>query len=126
MGSLKMLNPTVRATAAISSKVRELPRIFSAFSRLPAPSWIEAKGAPPWPAKAAKADTSIIMGKVTPTPVSAMSPTADVDSVHNSIKQIEDLSRYRRYRQFQHQRADGGIGQAFFVTGLRQGNSLLF
>ena len=58
--------------------------------------------------------------------VSHLRDVADVDSVHNIIKHIDDLSRYRRYRQFQHQRADGGIGQAFFVTGLRQGNSLLF
>lgn len=76
MGSLKALKPTVSTAAVISSRARELPRIRSAWSFFPAPSWMAASGAPPCPAKAAKADTSVMMGKVTPTPVSARSPTS--------------------------------------------------
>ena len=75
-GSWKAEKPTVSTAAAISSRVTELPRIRWASTRRLAPSWIAARGAPPCPAKAAKADTSVMMGKVIPTPVRATSPTS--------------------------------------------------
>ncbi len=71
---LKMLKMTVSVTDSTRSMEKQLPRIFSAPSRLPAPSWMEASGAPPIPANAAKAETSRMMGNVTPTPVSASAP----------------------------------------------------
>ena len=71
-----MLKPTVSSREAASRRIRELPRIRSASSLRPAPRRMDARGAPPCPAKAAKADTRVIMGKVTPTPVRAVLPTS--------------------------------------------------
>ena len=56
MGRLKAEKVTVSTAAVHSSMVRELPRIRSAPSRSPAPRRMEARGAPPAPKKAAKAD----------------------------------------------------------------------
>ena len=47
----------------------------SAPFRSPAPRRMDAKGAPPMPAKAEKAEIRVRMGKVTPTPVRAVFPT---------------------------------------------------
>ena len=69
-----MLNPTVKTTAAHSSMVRELPRMRCASTLRFAPSWMAARGAPPCPAKAAKAEIRVMIGNVTPTPVRATSP----------------------------------------------------
>ena len=70
-GSLMM----VKRVVIRSSRVVELPSIFSAPSRSPAPRRMEASGAPPIPAKAVKAEISIRIGKVTPSPVRAVRPT---------------------------------------------------
>ena len=75
-GSLIMENTVVSTAAKISSKVVELPKIFSAPSRSPAPRRMEARGAPPMPAKAVKAEMSMRMGKVMPRPVRAVRPTS--------------------------------------------------
>ena len=75
-GSLTMENRVVRTAARQSSRVAEFPKISSAPSRSPAPRWMEARGAPPMPAKAVKAEISIRMGKVTPRPVRAVRPTS--------------------------------------------------
>ena len=75
-GSLMMEKTVVSRAAKISSRVAEVPRIFSAPSRSPAPRRMEARGAPPMPAKAVKAEISIRMGKVTPRPVRAVRPTS--------------------------------------------------
>ena len=77
-GSLTRENTAVSRAASISSRAVELPRIFSAPSRSPAPRRMEAKGAPPMPAKAVKAEMSIRMGKVTPSPVRAARPTSGI------------------------------------------------
>ena len=71
-----MENTIVSTTEVHKSMVVELPRIFSAPFRSPAPNRMEARGAPPWPAKAAKADTSMMMGNVMPRPVRAVLPTS--------------------------------------------------
>ena len=52
--------------------------------------------------------------------VAYLGDVADIDAVHNVIQHVDDLGRHSGYRQFQHQRADGGLGQAFFVAGLCQ------
>ena len=49
--------------------------IFSAVGLSCLPIYILALGAPPIPTKHAKADTIIIIGKQTPTPVRAVAPT---------------------------------------------------
>ena len=67
-------NTTVSTAEAHRSRVTELPRMRSAPSRSPAPRRMEARGAPPWPAKAAKAEIRVMMGKVTPRPVRAVPP----------------------------------------------------
>ena len=77
-GRFVRLKTTVSTAAKQSSIVKQLPRIFSAPSRLPAPSWMEASGAPPMPANAANAETSRMMGSVTPTPVSASAPVPGI------------------------------------------------
>lgn len=58
--------------------VKDPPRIFSLESRSPLPKNIEALGAPPVAAKAAKAETRIIIGIHTPTPVRAKDPTSGI------------------------------------------------
>ena len=51
--------------------VKQPPRVFSAPSRSPLPMKMDARGAPPELTKAAKADTTMIRGMHTPTPVRA-------------------------------------------------------
>ena len=71
---MKIKNTVVSTTAKrVSSRVL-VPRIFSAFSFLPAPICMLASGAAPIPTKAAKAEMIIKMGNVTPRPVSANAP----------------------------------------------------
>ena len=74
-GSAKLRNTAVSTTAVISSRVKLLPMIFREPSRSPRPSWMEARGAPPMPTRAAKAEIIMIMGRQTPTPVRARAPT---------------------------------------------------
>ena len=59
-------------------RVKQLPSVFSADSASPFPMKMEALGAPPYPANAAKAVTIIIKGIHTPTPVKAASPTSGI------------------------------------------------
>ena len=54
--------------------VKQLPRVRSADSLSPFPIKIEALGAPPFPTRAAKAETIMMRGMHTPTPVSASAP----------------------------------------------------
>ena len=56
----------------------ELPIISSARSLLPRPLAIEQRGAPPIPKRFAKAITIVIIGKVTPTPVSAILEPSEI------------------------------------------------
>ena len=59
----------------MSSIVRQLPMMRSDLSLSPAPSAIEARGAPPMAMREAKAEMIIMIGRHTPTPVSASLPT---------------------------------------------------
>ena len=59
----------------MSSIVRQLPMMRSDFPRSPAPSAIEARGAPPMAMSEAKAAMTMMIGRHTPTPVSASLPT---------------------------------------------------
>jgi len=74
IGRLKKYITTVRITDMISWVVKQFPRIFSALALSPLPMRIEARGAPPFPTSAAKADIIIIRGMQIPTPVSAREP----------------------------------------------------
>ena len=67
--------PTVKTRAMVTSMDTALPRMASAPFRSPAPRRMDARGAPPMPAKAEKAEIRVRMGKVTPTPVRAVFPT---------------------------------------------------
>lgn len=119
-GVLKMLKMTVSVTDSTRSMEKQLPRIFSAPSRLPAPSWMEASGAPPIPANAAKAETSRMMGNVTPTPVSASAPgagdVADVDPVHDIVQHVDELRGNGRQGKTEHQLANGLCAQRFVLV----------
>lgn len=53
-----------------------VPRMRSAFLKLPRPSSMEARGAPPAPISEAKAVTAGRIGKQMPTPVIAALPTS--------------------------------------------------
>ena len=57
---------------------KQLPNIFSAVSLSFFPIKMDALGAPPELIKAAKAETIIINGKQTPTPVKAKSPISSI------------------------------------------------
>ena len=61
-----------------NSKKVEFPRIFSARLLSLCPIAIAANGAPPPLANPANADTIVMTGKVTPTPVSAAAPTPGI------------------------------------------------
>ena len=58
--------------------VVQFPSIFSADSLSPFPIIIEERGAPPILIRAAKADTTMIMGMVTPMAVRAVAPTSGI------------------------------------------------
>ena len=89
----KGLNPMVKASSEMmsamktmadhsTSKIAEMmiwtvkqpPRIFSAESISSFPIKIDALGAPPDPTRAAKAETTMMIGRQTPTPVRARLP----------------------------------------------------
>ena len=57
---------------------KEFPKICSARLCSPFPREMAAKGAPPAPTKELKAEISVRMGKVTPTPVRARCPTSGI------------------------------------------------
>ena len=74
----KSRNTAVSATASASIRSKQLPSVRSASSRSPLPSRMEARGAPPMPASAAKAEIARMAGSVTPTPVSAVAPMSGI------------------------------------------------
>ena len=75
---LQISKTAVSAAATASSKVKQPAMVRSAFSFWPLPMKMDARGAPPPPASAAKADTIIMSGIHTPTPVSARLPTSGI------------------------------------------------
>ena len=68
----------VKTIEIIICKVKQLPNIFSAVSLSFLPINIEARGAPPLLINAANAETIIIKGRQTPTPVKAKSPISSI------------------------------------------------
>ena len=44
----------------------------------PSPMAMAARGPPPWPPRAARAEMNMMMGKQTPSPVRAISPSAPI------------------------------------------------
>ena len=75
MGRANTRNTTVSTRETITSMAKQLPIIRSASPLFPRPSSMEARGAPPMASNAANAEITIMMGKQTPTPVSASFPT---------------------------------------------------
>ena len=71
-----------RSSTAVSTmempicSVKQPPSVFSALSISLRPMKIDARGAPPEAVKHAKADTIRMIGRHTPTPVSARLPTS--------------------------------------------------
>ena len=59
----------------MTCKVKQLPSVFSADSWSFLPIKMEARGAPPVLTKAANAETIRMIGRHTPTPVSARLPS---------------------------------------------------
>ena len=64
----------VKTAATARRAEKQLPSIFSAVFLSPLPIKMLALGAPPMPTRYAKAETIIIIGKHTPTPVRAVAP----------------------------------------------------
>ena len=83
---------------------------------------MEARGAPPEATSAANADTIMMIGMHTPTPVSARLPTsgnvADVDAVHDVIEHVDELGDDRRHGQPHEQFADRFRAQKRLIFGL--------
>ena len=77
-GRLTSCSTTVSTTAIAIRQAVLAPRMRSAFPKLPRPSSIEARGAPPEPISWAKAVTASRMGKQMPMPVIAASPTSGI------------------------------------------------
>ena len=71
-------NAAVNTAETISCIVKQLPSVRSADSISPRPMKMEARGAPPLLMSAAKAETIMISGMHTPTPVSAIAPTSGI------------------------------------------------
>ena len=61
-----------------TSATAQLPIITSAPSLSFAPMRIAARGAPPMPIRELNADISMMIGNVTPTPVSAAAPISGI------------------------------------------------
>ena len=66
---------TVSTRETAICREKQLPNVFSADSLSPRPMKMVARGAPPFPTRAAKADTIMMRGMQTPTPVRAMAPS---------------------------------------------------
>ena len=77
-GVLKESSTAGRTIEKAISIKNALVRILLAFSLLPLPSSMAARGAPPLPANEAKADTISSIGMHSPSPVSAIAPTSGI------------------------------------------------
>ena len=69
---------TVKIREMMICMVKQFPRVCSAFEVSFLPIKMLALGAPPFPTRAAKADTTIISGIQTPTPVRARAPSSGI------------------------------------------------
>ena len=75
MGSFTARKNTVTITDRVTNRAVELPRMALAWSSLPSPMRTTAREPPPMPTRAEMAETNMITGKHTPSPVRARSPT---------------------------------------------------
>ena len=62
----------------IICNTKQLPSIYSAALLSPRPMAMDARGAPPMDTRAAKADTTIMIGMHTPRPVRASEPPSAI------------------------------------------------
>ena len=68
----------VRMIEIMIWSMKQFPSVFSADSLSFFPMKIDALGAPPYPTRAAKAETIMISGIQTPTPVRAVAPISGI------------------------------------------------
>ena len=73
----------IRRTAVSTTEIRicstkQFPSVFSADTLSFFPIKMDALGAPPYPTRAANAETIMISGMHTPTPVSAAAPISGI------------------------------------------------
>ena len=78
MGSFTARKNTVTITDRTTSRAVELPRMALAWSSFPSPMRTTAREPPPMPTRAEMAETNMITGKHTPSPVRARSPTPSI------------------------------------------------
>ena len=74
-GRLNRSRTAVNTRDTMTCKVKQLPSVFSADSWSFLPIKMEARGAPPVLTKAANAETIMMIGRHTPTPVKASDPS---------------------------------------------------
>ena len=75
MGSFTSWRRMVKTTDRRTSNVAQLPKMALAPSGSPAPMRTTAREPPPMPTRAERAETNMMTGKHTPSPVRARSPT---------------------------------------------------
>ena len=68
----------VNTTEIMICSTKQFPSVFSADPLSFFPIKIDARGAPPYPTSAANAETIMISGMHTPTPVSAVAPISGI------------------------------------------------
>ena len=77
-GRFQIRSTAVRMSETRICSVKQLPSVFSADSWSFLPMKIDARGAPPVLMSAANAETIMIIGRHTPTPVSAREPSPGI------------------------------------------------
>ena len=77
-GSQKTRMTVVSTTEMQTNAAQQLPRISSAILLSWRPIKMAARAAPPMPIRELKAVISVIIGKVTPTPVKAVAPITGI------------------------------------------------
>ena len=75
MGSWRTRKRTVAARPSTTRSVAQLPRMALARSSSPAPMRTTAREPPPMPTREEMAETNMMTGKHTPSPVRARSPS---------------------------------------------------
>lgn len=112
------------------SMAAEVPRIFSAPSRSPAPRRMEARGAA-HAGEGGEGGDEHQDGEGDPQAGEGVPPhlrdVADVDAVHDVVQHVDQLGGHRREGQLHHQGPDGGAGQGGLavLADFSQGNFIL-
>ena len=76
IGSIKTIPASAMMAAMMMSSSTVLPTVRSTLSILSSPSWMAASALPPWPAKADKPISRIMMGNASVVTAMPISPTA--------------------------------------------------